>query len=436
MHREIQENTLYLDGCRATVLAEQYGTPLYIYSQGEILGCIAQLRECFLDRWHNSRVAYACKAFCTPALLRLLQREGLCIDVVSGGELYTALKSGFPAEYIELNGNNKTFAELELAVESEIGRVIVDNPQELTLLEKICQSKRKRIKILYRITPDIQVDTHDYIVTGNKDSKFGLTIKEEYLYPALEKAIRSSWTEFLGLHIHLGSQIFSEEPYLRATGIMLKIMRELRNRYGFVTRELNLGGGFGICYTNEQRRPFSDFLEPVMDQIRDFCWEEGFPLPALVIEPGRSIVGEAGTTLYTIGTIKEIPGVRKYVAVDGGMTDNIRPALYRAAYYGILANRAEEIANETVTICGKCCESGDILIRDIRLPAVRSGDLLAVFSTGAYGYSMASNYNLNPIPAVVLVSNGRSTCIVRRQSYDQLLENAVIPDELKNQNGE
>ncbi len=433
MYRELRGNTLYIDGCSAVALAREYATPLYVYSEREILRRIAQLRTCFLDVWPGSRAAYACKAFCTPALLKLIQREGLCIDVVSGGELYTALHSGFPPERIEFNGNNKLPAELELAVEHGIGRIILDTPQELGLLETLCRAKNRKMKVLYRITPGIQAATHDYITTGTKDSKFGLPLDEQVLYPAIQAATASPWIELLGLHVHLGSQLLETAPYLRAAEVLLNILLESRRRFGIEMTELNLGGGFGITYTQERRLPFSAYLTPVMERIRTFCAQASFPLPALVVEPGRSLVGEAGTTLYTIGEIKEIPGVRKYVSVDGGMTDNLRPALYQAIYRGILANRASEPAEETVTVCGKCCESGDILIQEARLPSPRRGDLLAVYSTGAYGYSMASNYNHNPIPAVVLVRDGESTCIVRRQSYAQMLENAVIPARLSGQ---
>lgn len=431
MVREIRNGTLFFDGCDTPELAARYGTPLYVLSETEIVSRLAELRSCFLEQYPNTRAAYACKAFCTPAMLRLVMREGMCIDVVSGGELYTALRAGFPPERIEFNGNNKLPAELEMAVDAGIGRIIVDGLQELPLLESICRKKGKRMNILYRITPGIKASSHDYIVTGKKDSKFGIPLDDDVIYPAVEAAIRSEYVDFLGFHYHIGSQLFDNEPYLQALEVALGLVRETRKRFGVTARELNIGGGYGIRYTTEKRPPYSYFLDPVMARLDRFCADEGMERPAVVVEPGRSVVGEAGLTLYTVGSVKEIRGVRKYVSVDGGMTDNIRPALYQAVYEGVLANRAVEPAAEPVTVCGKCCESGDILMRDVMLPSARAGDILAVFSTGAYGYSMASNYNHNPIPAVVLVKEGRSELIVRRQTYDDLLSCAVIPDSLK-----
>lgn len=431
MVREIKGSTLYFDGCDTCELARQYGTPLYVFSETDIVRRFSQLRACFLEKWPKTRVAYACKAFCTPAILKIVQREGMCIDVVSGGELYTAIQAGFPPERIEFNGNNKLPAELELAVDHGIGRIIIDGLQELSLLESICKNKGKRIQVLYRVTPGVKADTHDYIITGKKDSKFGIPLDDEIIYPAIQAAIDSEWVDFLGVHFHVGSQLFEVRPYLEAIDTSLKLMKQTRKRFGYTMTELNIGGGFGITYTTEERRPYSYFLDPAMEKISAFCRDEGFELPAVVIEPGRSIVGEAGMSLYTVGSVKDIPGVRKYVAVDGGMADNIRPALYQAVYQGMVANKADREASDTVTVCGKCCESGDILMKDARLAPVEAGDLIAVFSTGAYGYSMASNYNHSPIPAVVLVKDGQSHLIVKRQTYDDLLRNTLIPDHLK-----
>lgn len=431
MIKEVKNGTLYFDGCSTVELAKQYGTPLYVFSETDIVSRFAELRSCFLDRWQGSRVAYACKAFCTPAMLALAAREGMCIDVVSGGELYAAIQAGFPAEHIEFNGNNKLPAELELAIDYDIGRIIIDSLQELALIEKICAAKNKRARILYRVTPGVQADTHDYIITGKKDSKFGLPMDDGIIYPSIQGAIDSPYVDFLGVHFHVGSQLFEVRPYLEAIDTVLELMKQTRQRFGFDMTELNIGGGFGVTYTDEKRQPFSYFLTPAMEKIAAFCDAEGFARPALVIEPGRSIVAEAGINLYTIGSIKEIPGVRKYVSVDGGMTDNIRHALYQAVYAGVIANKADAPADDLVTVCGKCCESGDVLLRDTKLAKVEPGDLLAVFSTGAYGFSMASNYNSNPIPAVVLVRDGTSELIVRRQTYEHIFANAVIPDRLK-----
>lgn len=431
MRPDIRNGRLYLGGCDAVQLAEDYGTPLYVYSEEEIVGRFASLRETFLRRWENTRAAYACKAFCTPAMLKLAQREGMCIDVVSGGELYAAIQAGFPAGRIEFNGNNKLPAEIELAVDYGIGRIIIDGLQELALIEDACRKRGRRMQVLFRVSPGVKADTHDYIVTGKKDSKFGIPLDEASIYPCIRAAIDSEWVDFLGVHFHIGSQLFSVQPYLEAADVLLELLQETQNRFGYTMTELNIGGGFGISYTGEEEvRPYDYFLTPIMEKIQAFCAARDIPRPTIVVEPGRSIVGEAGTTLYTVGAIKDIPGVRKYISVDGGMSDNIRPALYHAAYTGLIANRADQPAVQRATVCGKCCESGDILLRDADLPAVETGDILAVFSTGAYGYSMASNYNNNPIPAVVLVRNGEHHLIVRRQTYGQILENAVIPDYL------
>ena len=427
MCMEIRDNTLYFDGCDAAALAQTYGTPLYVYSQTALEGRFQALHTQFLDKWENTRAAYAAKAFCTPALLRLVRDAGLCVDVVSGGELTCALAAGFPPERIEFNGNNKLPAELELAVEHGVGRIIIDGLQELSLLESICARRGKRMKVLYRVTPGVKADTHDYIITGKKDSKFGIPLDEDIIYPAIQAAIDSPWVDLLGLHFHVGSQLFEVRPYLEALEVVLGLVRETWKRFGYAMTELNVGGGFGIRYTDEEPRDYGWYLDPMMARIDAFFRDLGLPRPAVVTEPGRSVVGEAGITLYTVGSVKDIPGVRKYVSVDGGMTDNIRPALYQAKYRAIAANKAEAPAAETVTVCGKCCESGDILLRDAALPALEQGDILAVLSTGAYGYSMASNYNSNPIPAVVLVKEGRSGLMVRRQTWEDLLATSCDP---------
>ncbi|MFP3154883.1 diaminopimelate decarboxylase [Lachnospiraceae bacterium ZAX-1] len=428
---EIKNNKLFFDGCDTTKLARKYGTPLYVFSETDIIQRFLELRTAFLEKYENTRVAYASKAFCTIAMCKIVAREGMCIDVVSGGELKTAIAADFPAERIEFNGNNKLLSEIELAVDYGIGRIIVDGLQELSLIESVCKSKGKKMNVLYRVTPGVKADSHDYIVTGKKDSKFGIPLDEDIIYPAIKAAIESEYVTFLGIHYHVGSQLFEVRPYLEALETQLTLIRETKKRFDYTITELNIGGGFGITYIDEQRMDYAGFLDPVMTRIEAFSKGLNIPRPSVVIEPGRSIVGEAGITLYTIGAIKDIPGVRKYVSIDGGMTDNIRPALYHAKYKGIVANKASEQASQTVSICGKCCETGDILITGCEIPDVSAGDLFALFSTGAYGYSMASNYNKNPIPAVVLVKEGRDELIVRRQSYDDMLKNEIIPESLQ-----
>ena len=426
MIKEVKNKILYFDGCNTLELAEKYGTPLYVMSETAIVEKCSEIRNSFLQKYKKTRAAYAAKAFLTLSMCKIIEREGLCIDVVSGGELYTAIKANFPPEKIEFNGNNKTIDEIKLAVDYNIGRIIVDGLDELSLIESVCKEKGKMMNILYRITPGVKSDSHDYIVTGKKDSKFGIPLDDEIIFPAIEQAVKSEYVNFMGFHYHVGSQLHDNASHLKALETSLKLIKDTKEKIGYVTPEINIGGGFGIKYTDaDMKKPYSYFLEPMMERIEAFSKELNIERPEVVIEPGRSIVGEAGITLYTVGTIKNIPGIRKYVSVDGGMTDNIRPALYQAKYDGVAANKANEAKTDTVTICGKCCESGDVLIKDAEVAPLERGDIFAIFSTGAYGYTMASNYNKNPLPAIVLVKEGESRIIVKRQSYDDMIKNEV-----------
>lgn len=430
--KEIKDGILYFDGCSTVELAEKYGTPLYVMSENDIEDKMQEIKDCFLNKYPNTRAAYASKAFCTMAMYKICEKEGFCIDIVSGGELYTAIKAGFPTECIEFNGNNKLPHEIEEALDYGIGRFIVDGLQEVALLEAICKEKGKTANVLFRVTPGVAASTHDYITTGKKDSKFGIPLDEDVFFPQVEAAIKAEHINFLGLHFHVGSQLFDNAPFLQALDIILDKVSQIKERFNYDIKELNLGGGFGAVYIDEERKPYEYFLTPMMERIEEFFAKLGMDRPAVVIEPGRSIVAEAGLSLYTIGSIKDIRDIRKYVSVDGGMTDNIRPALYQAEYEGIVANKADEPKTDKVTICGKCCESGDILIKDCLITdTAKAGDLFAIFSTGAYGFSMASNYNSNPVPAVVLVKDGRSEIIVKRQSYENMISNQVIPELLK-----
>lgn len=427
MKKEVRNKTLYFDGCNTLKLAEQYGTPLFVMSETKIAEKCREIRDSFLHKYERTRAAYAAKAFLTLSMCKIIEREGLCIDVVSGGELYTAIKAKFPAEKIEFNGNNKSLEEIELAIDYNIGRIIVDGLDELNLIEKVCKEKGKKVNILYRITPGVKSDSHDYIVTGKKDSKFGIPLDDEIIFPAIEQAIKSEYVYFMGFHFHVGSQLHDNTSHLKALETSLKLIKDTKEKFGYITPEINIGGGYGIRYTDaDDIKPYSYFLEPMMEKIEKFSKELNIVRPEVVIEPGRSIVGEAGITLYTVGTIKDIPGIRKYVSVDGGMTDNIRPALYQAKYEGLIANKADEPKIDTVTICGKCCESGDILIKDAEIAHVERGDIFAMFSTGAYGYSMSSNYNKNTLPAIVLVKEGKSQLMVKRQSYDDMIKNELL----------
>ena len=432
MVKKIANNHLVWDGCDTVQLAEIYGTPLYVFSQNMIVEECRQLQESFIKKYDNVRVAYASKAFNTMAMIQLIEKEGLCLDVVSGGELYTAIKAGYPAEKIEFNGNNKSIEELTMAIAYGVGRIIVDSIQELEWITAICREKKTSANILFRFTPEVEVATHDFISTGQKDSKFGIPLEESILFALIRQAIETPEIDFYGLHFHIGSQLFTNETHLLAAQVALDLIKKIQDRFAYTVRELNYGGGFGVRYKeSDARKPYAYFLDPLMALTEQFCLENDLVRPAIVIEPGRSIVAEAGITLHQIGSIKEVPGVRKYVAIDGGMTDNIRPGLYEAEYDGILANKAGEKPTEVVTVAGKACESTDILIKDIHLPKIETGDIFATFSTGAYGYSMASNYNKLLIPAVVMVNEGESEVIVERQTFEQLLQNERMLKKLK-----
>ena len=426
MIKEVKNNILYFDGCDTTELAAKYGTPIYVYSENDIIGRFEDLRKNFVEKYPNTRVAYAAKAFFPLAMAKLVSDCGMCVDVVSGGELYTAIRAGMDPENIEFNGNNKSLKELEMAVDYEIGRIIVDSLQEVALIEKICKEKGKVAKILFRVTPGVKSSSHDYIVTGKKDSKFGIPLDDDIIMPQIKAAIDSEYIDLYGIHFHVGSQLFDNGSHLQATDIILNLIDKVKEVYDYDMKEINVGGGFGVTYVDEERKSYSYFLDPIMEKIDNYYKEKGVARPNVVIEPGRSIAAEAGITLYTVGSIKTIPGIRTYVSVDGGMTDNIRPALYQAEYTGVIANKANEEKTETVTVCGKCCESGDILIHDLKVAKAEAGDIFAIFSTGAYGYTMASNYNKNTIPAVVFVKDGEDRLVVKPQTYEDLIRNEIL----------
>ena len=422
----IDRHHLKIEGVFASELAQTYGTPLYVYSESKLLEQLDIIENVFLKKYPNTHAAYACKAFCTKYICKLLDEKGFWIDVVSGGELFTAISVSFPAERIEFNGNNKSTEELMMALEYGVGRIVVDNLDELSHLEALCKAHDKVAKILFRITPEVKAATHDYISTGQKDSKFGIPLDASILYPAIERAIKSENLEFLGFHFHVGSQLQETQTHLNALEVALNLILETYKRFDYAVSDLNVGGGFGIRYTDSDRPLLlSDFLDPIMERIEAFCLQHKLVRPHISIEPGRFIVGESGVQLYTIGNIKEIPNTRTYVSVDGGMTDNIRPGLYGARYQALIANKADLPKTELVTISGKCCESTDILIKDLYLPKPERQDILVVLSTGAYGYSMANNYNKLQIPAVVVVKDETHRLIVRRQSYEALIANEV-----------
>lgn len=425
--QSINENGhLTIGGVDAVDLAAQYGTPLFVYDIALFRERAQAFQKTFENEQVGYQVAYASKAFSGIAIYQVAAQEGLSLDVVSGGELYTAIQSGFPKEKIHFHGNNKSQAEIDMAFDEEIGCIVVDNFHEIDLLKKTAERRQQKMNILLRVTPGIEAHTHDYITTGQEDSKFGFDLNNGQADRAFMETYAHEQLELIGLHCHIGSQIFETAAFQMASEKLLLKMAGWKQDHSYTCSVLNLGGGFGIRYTEEDAP-----LEPavyVKDMIRTVKTASegaGFPVPEIWIEPGRSLIGDAGTTLYTIGSTKDVPDTRRYAAVDGGMSDNIRPALYGAKYSSLLANRAQEQAEQVYTIAGKCCESGDKLIEEAQLPEVSAGDILAVFCTGAYGYSMASNYNRITRPAVVFVEEGKHQLVIRRESFEDLIKNEV-----------
>jgi diaminopimelate decarboxylase len=413
---------LEIGGVDTVELAKEYGTPLYIYDVALIRARARAFKDAFRRHGVKAQVAYASKAFSSIAMVQLAEEEGLSLDVVSGGELYTAIQAGFPPERIHFHGNNKSREELMMALDHGVGCIVVDNFYELELLEQLGKQYGKTIAILIRVTPGVEAHTHDYILTGQEDSKFGFDLNNGQAEQALERALSSSSFSVLGIHCHIGSQIFETTGFVLAAQKIFKKIADWKEAYGFAPAVVNLGGGFGIRYTKEDDPiPVSEYVDQIVSEVKKQVSEQNIAMPEIWIEPGRSLVGDAGTTIYSIGSRKDVPNVRHYVAVDGGMSDNIRPALYEAKYEAVLANRVLDEKNEIVSIAGKCCESGDMLIWDLPLPKAKPGDYLAVFCTGAYGYSMANNYNRIPRPAVVFVENGEAQLVVKRETYEDLV---------------
>lgn len=423
---------LEIGGCDVVDLAHSFGTPLYILDEEKIRANCRTYHEALKGVYPHYELVYAGKAFLTQAMCGLVYQEGFGLDVVSGGELYTALTAGFPPERLNFHGNNKSRAELTMALQSGVGRIMIDNLMELETLIQMAMETKTQPHVILRLKPGIVAHTHTYAQTGQEDSKFGLGINDGVALQAVKKALASPHIKLLGFHSHIGSQIFGVAPFKAAVDVLTTFMVEVRTHTGYVAQVLDLGGGFGISYNRQEKpQPLREIVAKIGRYTRERLTALQYPLPRLVLEPGRSIVGSAGTTLYTVGTIKRSPEIRTYLAVDGGMTDNPRVALYQTAYEGALANKMNEPLTEVVTVTGKSCESGDMLIWDLPVATPEPGDLLAVFDTGAYNYSMASNYNRLPRPAVVLVAAGQAELIVQRETYDQLIQNDRIPERLK-----
>lgn len=409
------QDHLTLGGVDTTRLAAQFGTPLYVFDETTLRESCREFTREFQKLYPRTSVVYASKAFINLALAQLLKEEGMGLDVVSGGELAVAQRVAFPPERIYFHGNNKSRAELEMALDYGVGRIVVDNFHEMSLLGDAATSRGVVQDILIRVSPGIDPHTHAHTTTGVLDSKFGFPIETGQAVEAVEIALKGRGVRLMGLHFHLGSPIFELEPYTQAMEVALGFASSL----GLPLAEISPGGGFAVAYTRDQQPPsVADYARAITS-----CLEAGDDGPLLTIEPGRAIVGRAGVALYTVGASKDIPGVRKYVSVDGGMGDNIRPALYQAEYEAVVANRMGEEGEERVSIAGKFCESGDVLLQDALFPSLVPGDLLALPAAGAYAPAMASNYNLAPRPAIVMVKDGEARLIRRQETYDDLMRN-------------
>lgn len=420
-----EKGHLTIGGCDTLELAKEFGTPLYVMDETTIRNTCKSYVNSIKTHYDGKGLPmYASKALSCKALVQLADSENMGLDVVSGGEIYTAMKANFPPEKIQFHGNNKTEAELRMALDYNIGKIIVDNLYELELLNKIAGEKNKVVKISMRIKPGIDAHTHNFIMTGQIDSKFGFALETGEAMAAVKESLKLGNVDLTELHCHIGSQIFDIDPFVKAAEVMMDFIGQIKRETGHLVTELNLGGGYGIKYTeNDNPVPYDNYMAAVSKAVKAKAAENDIPVPFIYMEPGRSVVGEAGITLYTVGGRKEIPNVRTYVSVDGGMTDNIRYALYESEYTVVNAGKADQEPNEKVTVAGKCCESGDLIQKDTPVADVQVGDILAVLSTGAYNYSMASNYNRNPRPAIVMVKDGKPRLIVKRESYDDLVAN-------------
>ncbi len=419
---------LHIDGIPTTEIAANYGTPCYIMSEDHIRS-VCKLYKGAFDKFYdgNGMPLYASKAFSACEIYKIAKEEGFGVDVVSGGELYTALKAGFPASKIYFHGNNKTSDELKMAIECGVGRIVVDNKEELHNLNNIARSYGKVSEISFRIKPGIDAHTHDFIKTGQIDSKFDVALENGEAFDIIEEASKLSNVKVVGIHCHIGSQIFDSDPFELAAEVMINFANDIRSKLGITITEINLGGGFGIKYIEEHNpKAYDEYMRLVFAKVRSVCAEKDFPLPFILVEPGRSVVAESGITLYTVGCVKEIKDVRTYVSVDGGMNDNPRYALYKAPYSADIATKLGQAKNKVVTIAGRACESGDLIQEDIALQDPKAGDILVVYATGAYNYSMASNYNRVPRPPVIMTSNGKARVIIKRETYEDLIKNDVL----------
>lgn len=420
------KGNLEIGKCDVADLVNKFGTPLYLVDEELIRNNCRLFKSSFSNSDIETEVIYASKAFLNLAMCKIIHEEGVSLDVVSGGELYTAIKAKFPPNKIYMHGNNKTMDELTLAIKAQVGRIVVDNLQELYLIERLCKELKSKAEVLLRVNPGIEAHTHEYIQTSTNDSKFGISIFQEEICQIINEFQSSDNVTLKGFHCHIGSQIFEETSFYGAVSVMLQFLGKVANECDFITEELNLGGGFGVYYSQDDTPvDIANCLQNMIDIIKKNAKKLDIKLPKIMIEPGRAIVANAGTTIYSIGGTKKTYGGKNFIFVDGGMTDNPRTALYDAKYEAVIVNKVNYENKETYTVAGKCCESGDVIIKNIELPIAEPEDILAVFSTGAYNYSMSSNYNRIPRPAVVFAKDGEAKLAVKRENYEDILRNDV-----------
>jgi len=418
---------LVIGGCDVVDLVKEFGTPLYLFDESTLRHKCREFKDEFCKYYPDTLVIYASKAFLNRALALIFKEVGLGLDVVSGGELSIAHSMDFPLGNVYFHGNNKTPEELNLALDLGVGRIVVDNFYELELLNKLSREKGMRQDILLRLTPGVDPHTHQYTTTGTIESKFGFPLATGQAEEAVNQVLLASNLNLLGFHFHLGSPVSEVQPYELAMELVLGFAQEMGKKFGFNLGEFDIGGGFAVPYTLDSKVPtIADYARALTGKLNGLISELGLSRPRLIIEPGRAIVGQAGVALYRVGAIKEIPGIKKYVCVDGGISDNIRPALYGAKYEALVANKALETEKEMVTITGKLCESGDILVRDINLASVHPGDIIAIPVCGAYSIPMSSNYNAMPKPAIAMVKEDRARLIRRRETYQDLMNLDLI----------
>jgi diaminopimelate decarboxylase len=425
----VRDGRLSIAGCDAQELTREFGSPLYVFDEHEVRETCREYVHAFTSRYADAEVTYASKAYLSRWMANLARGEGIGLDIVSGGELAVALAAGFPAARCHFHGNNKDERELREAVDAGVGHIIVDNFHELSLVDAVARALGKVQPIILRLSPGVDPHTHAKTTTGTLDNKFGLPISTGHAEQAVADAQRLPGVDLVGLHCHLGSPLFTTDPYDEANAIMLRFAADMRAKHGLELREYSPGGGFASQYVREKPAPpVGAYAEAIVASIKRRCEENGLPLPHLFVEPGRSLVARAGVALYTVGASKSVEGLRTWISVDGGMADNIRPALYDAKYEAVVVNRADDEPTETVTIAGKYCESGDLLVKDAHLPSVHPGDVIALPASGAYCLTMASNYNMALKPAVVVVSDGRARVIRRRETYADLLATDVFAE--------